>query len=103
MRVEAPLQIVHRDLAGSVGTEPSGGHRYAQLLPDDYSGAVFLYFLKKRSDTVQATERFLADVPPFGDVNVSDQKTRRSLHAMSFKHDREKAKLDMRCQYKQRR
>ena len=35
---------------------------------DDYSNAVFVYFLKKKSDAVQATEKFLADVSPYGKV-----------------------------------
>lgn len=38
-----------------VGTESLGGYRYAPLFIDDYSGTVFVYFLKKKSDTVQAT------------------------------------------------
>jgi len=35
---------------------------------DDFSGAVFVYFLRNKSDTVAATERFLVDSAPYGKV-----------------------------------
>lgn len=35
---------------------------------DDYSGVIFLFFLKKKNDAVTATERFLADVTPHDNV-----------------------------------
>lgn len=35
---------------------------------DDYSGAVFTYFLKAKSDTVKGTEKFIADVAPYGKI-----------------------------------
>ena len=35
---------------------------------DDYSGAIKVYLLKNKSDTVTATERFLADAAPYGTV-----------------------------------
>lgn len=35
---------------------------------DDYSSAVFVYCLKHKSDTVEATERFLANTAPYGKV-----------------------------------
>ena len=44
------------------------GHKYAQTFTDDYSGAIFVYFLTSKSDALQATERFLADVATFGKV-----------------------------------
>ncbi len=67
-RAKAPLQMVHTDLAGPVATESIDGYKYVQSFTDDYSSAVFVYFLKKKSDTVQATEKFLADVSPYGKV-----------------------------------
>lgn len=39
-----------------------------QSFIDDYSNAMFVYFLKKKSDSVQTTEKFLADVSPYGEV-----------------------------------
>ena len=67
-RAEAPLQLVHTDLAGPVPNESIDGYKYVQSFTDDYSGAVFVYFLKKKSDAVLATEKFLADVSPYGKV-----------------------------------
>lgn len=42
--------------------------RFALAFTDDYSGAIFTYFLKAKSDTVKATERFIADVAPYGKI-----------------------------------
>lgn len=60
--------MVHTDLAGPVATELIDGYKYVQSFTDDNSRAVFVYFLKKKSDTVQATEKFLADASPYGNV-----------------------------------
>lgn len=43
-------------------------YRYALSLTDDFSCAVFAYFLKNKSDTILATEKFLADTTPYGKV-----------------------------------
>jgi len=67
-RACAPLELVHTDLAGPISPVAKDGFRYAISFIDDYSGVMFLYFLKQKSDTVAATERFLADVAPYGDV-----------------------------------
>lgn len=67
-RAKAPLQMIHTDLAGPIATESIDGYKYVQSFTDDYSSAVFVYFLKKKSDTVQATEKFLADIAPYGKV-----------------------------------
>ena len=39
-----------------------------QSFTDMCTGAVFFYFLKAKSDAIQATERFLADIAPYGTV-----------------------------------
>lgn len=67
-RAKAPLELVHTDLAGPMRTESIDGHKYAVSFTDDYSGAMSVYFLKKKSDTAQATQKFLADVAPYGNV-----------------------------------
>lgn len=67
-RAKAPLQMVHTDLAGPIATESVDGYKYVQSFTDDYSNSVFVYFLKTKTDTVQATEKFLADVAPYGNV-----------------------------------
>lgn len=62
------LELVHTDLTGPMPTPSMEGHKYAQSFTDDYSGTIFVYFLKSKSDTVAATERFLADIAPYGEV-----------------------------------
>lgn len=49
-------------------TESLDGYKYVQSFTDDYSGAMSVYFLKKKSDAVTATEKFLADASPYGKV-----------------------------------
>lgn len=67
-KAKGVLELVHTDLAGPV--EPAGkdGFRFALAFTDDYSGAIFTYFLKAKSDPVKATERFIADVAPYGKI-----------------------------------
>ena len=50
---------------------------YICIFTDDYSGTILVYFLRSKSDTVQATESFLADVAPYGEVKCirSDKGT----------------------------
>jgi len=63
-----PMEFVHCDLAGPVTPVAREGFKYAICFVDDYSGANFVYFLKQKSDTVEATKRFLADCAPYGCV-----------------------------------
>lgn len=67
-KAKEPLQLVHTDLAGPMPTPSIEGYRYAQSFTDDYSGTMFVYFLKSKSDAVQATEKFLGDIAPYGEV-----------------------------------
>ena len=68
VRAKAPLELVHTDVAGPIDPESRDGYRYALSFTDDFSSAVFVYFLKNKSDTVQATEMFLADTAPYGKI-----------------------------------
>lgn len=67
-RATAPLQRIHTNLAGPIANESIDGYKYVQSFTDDYSNAVFVYFLKAKNDALQATETFLADVAPYGKV-----------------------------------
>jgi len=78
-RSSVPLELVHTDLAGPVDPVSNEGFRYAQLFTDDYTGTMFVYFLKQKSDAVEATEKFLADSAPWGKV-----KTIRSDNGTEF-------------------
>ncbi|KAI9908674.1 hypothetical protein PsorP6_016471 [Peronosclerospora sorghi] len=45
-----PLELVHTDLIGPMGTRSTGGSRYVATFVDDYSGHVELHFLKTKSE-----------------------------------------------------
>ena len=64
-RATAPLGLVHTDLAGPIDPASREGFRYSIAFTDDYSGAIFVYFLKRKSDTVAATKKLLADTAPY--------------------------------------
>ena len=57
-RAAKPLELVHTDLAEPIDLSSREGFRYSIAFPGDYSGAIFVYFLKNKSDTVAATEKF---------------------------------------------
>ena len=67
-RATRPLELVHTDLSGRI--EPAGreGFQYAIIFTDDYSGFLTVYFLKNKSDAARATEKYIADVAPFGEI-----------------------------------
>jgi len=57
-------------LAGPIEPVAKDGYKYAIIFTDDFSGCLLTYFLKSKSDAAKATERFLADVAPYGEVNT---------------------------------
>ena len=67
-RAKTPLEFVHCDLAGPIDPTARDGFRYALCFVDDFTGIHMVYFLKQKSDTVEATQKFLADTSPFGKV-----------------------------------
>ena len=67
-KAKLPLEMVHCDLAGPVDPVSIDGYRYSLTFTDDYSGLHMTYFLKQKSDTFEATRKFLADVSPIGTV-----------------------------------
>jgi hypothetical protein len=62
------LDFVHCDLAGPIEPVAKDGFRYALSFVDDYTGINMIYFIKRKSDTLEATEKYLADVAPYGKV-----------------------------------
>ena len=67
-KAESPMQFVHTDLCGPVTLVAREGFRYALSFIDDYSGAIFIYFLKKKAEASSGMLKFLADSAPFGKV-----------------------------------
>ena len=81
-RAQKPLEFVHCDLAGPTDPVARDGFKYAISLVDDYTSIIMVYFLKQKSDTIDATRKFLADVVPFGTVRRirSDNGTKFTGH-----------------------
>ncbi len=69
-RAKGPLEMVHTDLCGPIDPVALGGFKYAFNIVDDYSGTIFVYFLKAKSETPMAMEKFLADTAPYGKVKI---------------------------------
>ena len=67
-RATQPLELVHTDLAGPMNITARENFKYSITFTDDYSGAIFVYSLRLKSDTTKATEKFLADSAPYGSV-----------------------------------
>ena len=84
-RSTVPLQLVHTDLAGPIDPVSSEGFKYAIAFTDDYSGASFVYFLQNKGDTVKATEKFLADSAPFGNVKCIRSDNGTEFTCSAFK------------------
>jgi hypothetical protein len=85
-KAKKPLELVHIDLAGPMRTPSIDGHKYTQSFTDDYSGTILVYFLRSKSDAVQATERFLADIAPYGEVKCIRSDNGTEMHVETSKH-----------------
>lgn len=83
VRSEAPLQLIHTDLAGPITPDSKDRFKYAIAFTDDFSGMSFVYFLKQKSEALKAAQRFLADVSPYGKVKCirSDNGTEFTSNA----------------------
>ncbi|KAL9986763.1 hypothetical protein ACROYT_G000956 [Oculina patagonica] len=92
-RATAPLELVHTDLAGPIDPASREGFRYSIAFTDDYSGAIFVYFLKRKSDTVAATKKFLADTAPYGEVKCIRSDNGGEFISQEFKSLLEKNKI----------
>ena len=43
-----PLEFVHSDISGAIDPTARDGFGYGMTFIDDYSGAIFIYFLKQK-------------------------------------------------------
>lgn len=57
-RAMAPLDLIHGDLVGPMQTPSLGGNLYFFLLTDDYSRHSWVYFLQRKSDTLEKFKLF---------------------------------------------
>ena len=67
-RAKIPIEFVHCDLAGPIHPVARDGFKYALCFVDDYTGFNKVYFLKQKSDTLEAMQKFLVDIAPFGKI-----------------------------------
>ena len=63
-RAASTFELIHTDLAGPIEPADINGHRYAITFIDDFSGAIFVYFLKTKKDTVSTTKKLITDTAP---------------------------------------
>ena len=79
---EAFREFVHCGLAGPTDPVARDGFKYAISFVDDSTCIIMVYFLKQKSETVDATQKFLADVSLFGTVRRirSDNGTKFTGH-----------------------
>ena len=67
-KAKSSLELIHCDLAGPVHPMSIDGFQYVLSFTDDFSGQVMTYFLMQKSNTVEATKRFLSDCGTFGKI-----------------------------------
>ncbi len=67
-RANAALEMVHTDLTGPIDSMSRDCHRYDYLSQMIIPVRCLYIFFKKKSDTVTAKEKYLADMAPYGKV-----------------------------------
>ena len=68
VRANKPFQMISSDLCGPITPDSINGFKYCISFIDNYSGYTFVYFIKMKSDSTKALQKFLADVAPMGTV-----------------------------------
>ena len=68
MKVNNPLEVSYSDLAGPIDHIGKNRLKYVINFIDEYSVCTFCYHLKQKSDAVKATEKFIAEVAPYGKI-----------------------------------
>ena len=58
-------EFVQCDLAGPISPEARDGFKYVLSFVDDYTSIIMADFLKRKSDTIETTKKFLADTAPY--------------------------------------
>lgn len=56
---KAPLELMHTDLTGPITPEGLNGEKHAQLLVDDYSGAIWVSTMKAKSGATEGTKQMV--------------------------------------------
>jgi transposase InsO family protein len=80
-REKGPPEFVHCDLSGPIEPAAKDGFKYALSFVDDFAGTNLIYFLKQKSDTVDAT-----DIAPFGKVKRIRSDNGTEFTSRKLKH-----------------
>ena len=65
-RAEKPMDFVHTDVVGPITPPAKDGYKYGITFTDDFSSAIYVYFLREKSGAVDALRKFIADSSPIG-------------------------------------
>jgi transposase InsO family protein len=65
-RAEAPAELIHFDVCGPVEVKSFSGFRYLCLFTDDFSGYIFGYFLKNRSEIIDVIKSLIVSIKSHG-------------------------------------
>jgi transposase InsO family protein len=74
-RSTEPLQLVHADLCGPFRTSSQGGACYFLSLIDDYSRKTWVYFLARKSDTLDKFRIFHKEVESISKLKLRTLRT----------------------------
>lgn len=55
-------------MAGPIDLVAKDVYKYTLSFADDYTGMNIVYFINQKSNTLEATEKFLPDNAPFGEI-----------------------------------
>ena len=67
-RATRPLEFVSTDVCGPIDPVSCDGFRYVISFVDNFSGYIFIYFIKKKSDAANALQKILSGISPIGKV-----------------------------------
>ena len=70
VQATCPFELVHANLAGPIDPVAKVRFKYVISFTYDFSGCLFTYFLKEKSDAINATKRFLANIAPYGKIKI---------------------------------
>ena len=97
----APLELVYCDLTGPITPHALNHSCYVIVFVDDFSNLITVYFLKNKNDACAATERFLADMAPWGTVKSirTDNGGEFKNHSFESLLVKNKIKHEFTCSY----
>lgn len=76
-RTSKPLELVHTDNCGPLTTASSSGSRYMLTITDDFSRYTWLFFLKKKSDTLSKLQQFKTMIESPGNFKLQTIRSDR--------------------------